>query len=64
VNGPDREVIFRQEHPPGRMGLSDFTEVAELGVMSALPVSSGGRRPSRIAATMSAARGKASRRPA
>jgi hypothetical protein len=19
VNGPDREVIFRQEHPPGRM---------------------------------------------
>jgi hypothetical protein len=22
VNGPDREVIFRQEHPPGRMGLS------------------------------------------
>ena len=32
VNGPDREVIFRQEHPPGRMGLSDFTEVAELGV--------------------------------
>ena len=32
VNGPDREVIFRQEHPPGRMGLSDFTEVADLGV--------------------------------
>ncbi|MFX4577927.1 IS21 family transposase, partial [Acinetobacter baumannii] len=29
VNGPDREVIFRQEHPPGRMGLSDFTEVAD-----------------------------------
>jgi hypothetical protein len=29
---PDREVIFRQEHPPGRMGLSDFTEVADLGV--------------------------------
>ena len=22
VNGQDREVIFRQEHPPGRMGLS------------------------------------------
>ena len=21
MNGPDREVIFRQEHPPGRMGL-------------------------------------------
>src|SRR5450830_669090 len=32
VNGPDREVIFRQGHPPGRMGLSDFTEVADLGV--------------------------------
>jgi hypothetical protein len=32
VNGPDREVIFRQEHPPGRMGLSDFTKVADLGV--------------------------------
>jgi hypothetical protein len=32
VNGPDREVIFRQEHPPGRMGLSDFTDVGDLGV--------------------------------
>jgi hypothetical protein len=32
VNGPDREVIFRQEHPPGRMGLSDFTEVVDLGI--------------------------------
>ncbi len=32
MNGPDREVIFRQEHPPGRMGLSDFTELADLGV--------------------------------
>ena len=32
LNGPDREVIFRQEHPPGRMGLSDFTEVADLSV--------------------------------
>jgi hypothetical protein len=32
VNGRDREVIFRQEHPPGRMGLSDFTEIADLGV--------------------------------
>jgi len=31
VNGPIG-VIFRQEHPPGRMGLSDFTEVADLGV--------------------------------
>jgi hypothetical protein len=24
LNGPNRDVIFRQEHPPGRMGLSDF----------------------------------------
>jgi len=32
VNGRDREVIFRQEHPPGQMGLSDFTEIAVLGV--------------------------------
>jgi hypothetical protein len=31
VNGPDREVIFRQKQPPGRMGLSDFTKVADLG---------------------------------
>jgi transposase InsO family protein len=32
VHGPEREVIFRQEHPPGLQGLSDFTDVAELGV--------------------------------
>ncbi len=32
INGPDREVIFRQDHPPGRMGLSDFTEIGDLGV--------------------------------
>jgi hypothetical protein len=32
VNGPDREVIFRQEHPPGRMGLSDFTDIRDLRV--------------------------------
>jgi hypothetical protein len=25
-------VIFRQEHPPGRMGLSDFTDMGELGI--------------------------------
>ena len=30
--GPARDVIFRQEHPPGRQGLSDFTEAASLGV--------------------------------
>ena len=32
LNGPEQDVIFRQEPPPGRMGLSDFTDVAELGV--------------------------------
>jgi hypothetical protein len=32
LNGPDRDVIFRQEHPPGRMGLSDFTDMSELGI--------------------------------
>jgi hypothetical protein len=32
LNGPSRDVIFRQEHPPGRMGMSDFTDMGELGV--------------------------------
>ena len=32
LNGPEQDVIFRQEHPPGRMGLSDFTDMAELGI--------------------------------
>jgi hypothetical protein len=31
-NGPNRDVIFRQEHPPGRMGLSDFTDMNGLGI--------------------------------
>ena len=30
--GPERDVIFRQEHPPGRLGLSDFTDMGALGV--------------------------------
>jgi hypothetical protein len=25
--GPKKEVMFRQEHPPGRLGLSDFTKL-------------------------------------
>jgi len=33
--GPEQDVMFRQEHPPGRMGLSDFTDTAELGIMVA-----------------------------
>ena len=32
LNGPDRDVIFRQEHPPGRMGLSDFSDLGALGI--------------------------------
>ena len=32
MHGPEQEVIFRQEHPPGRMGLSDFTDMADLGI--------------------------------
>ena len=32
LHGPSRDVIFRQEHPPGRMGLSDFTDMGCLGV--------------------------------
>ena len=32
VYGPEREVFFAQEHPPGRLGLSDFTVCDELGV--------------------------------
>ena len=33
--GPEREVYFAQEHPPGRLGLSDFTVCDELGVLIA-----------------------------
>ncbi|WP_249902396.1 IS21 family transposase [Sphingobium sp. Ndbn-10] len=32
LHGPEREVIFRQVHEPGRLGLSDFTAMADLGV--------------------------------
>ncbi len=31
-NGPERDVIFRQEHAPGRLGLSDFTGMGEFGI--------------------------------
>ena len=31
-HGADREVIFRQDHPPGQQGFSDFTDIADLGV--------------------------------
>ena len=32
IHGADQEVIFRQVHEPGRMGLSDFTDMADLSV--------------------------------
>jgi hypothetical protein len=32
LHGPAQEVIFRQEHPPGRQALSDFTDASSLGV--------------------------------
>src|ERR1700761_9477482 len=31
-HGPEREVVFRQDHPPGQQGLSDFTDMGELGI--------------------------------
>src|SRR5262245_35849243 len=32
VHGPDQDFICRQEHPPGRVGLSDFTDMGKLGI--------------------------------
>ena len=32
VNGQAQELIFRQRHEPGRMGLSDFSDMRELDV--------------------------------
>lgn len=32
LHGPDREVFFEQDHPPGQQGNLDFTEADELGV--------------------------------
>lgn len=32
VQGPDREVVFPQEHEPGEQGAFDFTHCTELGV--------------------------------
>lgn len=30
-HGPEREIVFRQKHEPGRRGLSDFTDAGALG---------------------------------
>jgi hypothetical protein len=32
VHGEAQEVIFRQAHEPGRLGLSDFTDMSSLGI--------------------------------
>lgn len=32
LHGPEQDVIFRQEHEPGRLGLSDFTDAGCLDV--------------------------------
>lgn len=32
LSGPEQDVIFRQEYEPGRLGLSDFTYMGDLGV--------------------------------
>ena len=34
MHGAEQEVIFRQVHEPGRMGLSDFTELGDLGAQT------------------------------
>lgn len=32
LHGPEQEVVFRQVHEPGRMGLSDFTAMGDLAI--------------------------------
>jgi hypothetical protein len=32
MHGAEREIYFAQEHPPGRLGLSDFTVADDLGI--------------------------------
>ncbi len=39
LHGPDLDVIFRQVQVPGRMGLSDFTDMASAGItIAAIPL--------------------------
>ena len=35
LHGPEREVMFRQIHEPGAVGLSDFTDMNDFGVIVA-----------------------------
>jgi hypothetical protein len=37
TEGPAKEVFFAQQHPPGRLGASDFTHMEELGVTILAP---------------------------
>jgi hypothetical protein len=32
IHGEEQEVIFRQVHEPGRLGLSDFTDMGSAGI--------------------------------
>ena len=32
IHGPEQEIVFRQTHPPGQLGLSDFTDTSGLAV--------------------------------
>jgi len=32
LNGPEKEIFFSQEHLPGEVGQSDFTEMSSLGI--------------------------------
>lgn len=39
LHGSEQEVIFRQQHEPGRMGLSDFTAMGKSGItIAGLPL--------------------------
>jgi hypothetical protein len=39
LNGTERDVIFRQEHSPGRLRLSDFTDMGDHGIsIAGLPL--------------------------
>jgi hypothetical protein len=35
LEGPEKEIIFPQTHAPGRLGLPDFTDAGDLGVVVA-----------------------------
>ena len=37
LHGPERDVIFRQAHEPGQLGLSDFTDASRLAIWTLSP---------------------------